>query len=334
MNEKSGIIFLLKYLYENTDMDHKVNSVQLRTILRENGYTCDPRTIRRQAAVLAEAGFDVMVTEQNGVPTQYCYGARDWDRTELMILIDAVSSAQFITQDKTDRLIDKLSVLAGRQHKASLTPKVYVSEHTKAQNDKLLYIIEKIAQGIQSKKKIAFKMYNYDTNKRRILRHGGEVYVLSPYNTVWNGDRYYVVGWSDKRQEVVSMRIDRMALPDILEEDAVPPPRKYNVQDYTDTVTRMYGGEKAEVTMRCRTKLIDSVIDKFGRNVRITNVTEDTFDATAIVEASVTFLGWVFQFAGEMIILSPESVREMYSQMLTTASQEMAAGEFEQASGK
>ena len=334
MKEKSGIIFLLKYLYENTDMDHKVNSVQLRTILRENGYTCDPRTIRRQAAVLAEAGFDVMVTEQNGVPTQYCYGARDWDRTELMILIDAVSSAQFITQDKTDRLIDKLSVLAGRQHKASLTPKVYVSEHTKAQNDKLLYIIEKIALGIQNKKKIAFKMYNYNTNKRRILRHGGEVYVLSPYNTVWNGDRYYVVGWSDKRQEVVSMRIDRMALPDILEEDAVPPPRKYNVQDYTDTVTRMYGGEKAEVTMRCRTKLIDSVIDKFGRNVRITNVTEDTFDATATVEASVTFLGWVFQFAGEMIILSPEPVREMYSQMLTTASQEMAAGEFEQASGK
>ena len=42
-----------------------------------------------------------------------------------------------------------------------------------------------------------------------------------------------------------------------------------------------------------------------------------------------TFLGWVFQFAGEMIILSPEPVREMYSQMLTTASQEMAAGEFE-----
>ena len=330
MTEKLGVMFLLKYLYENTDMDHTVNSVQLRSILKEHGYTSDPRTIRKQAAMLAEAGFDVMVTEQNGVPTQYYYGARDWDMTEAMILIDAVSSAQFITQDKTDKLIEKLAVIAGKQHKASLTPKVYVSEHVKAQNDKLLYIIEKIALAIKDKKKISFKMYNYNTNKRQIYRHGGEVYVLSPYNTIWKEDRYYVVGWSNKRQDVVSMRIDRMALPDILEEDIVPPPKEYNVQDYADTVTRMYGGEKAEVTLRCRTKLIDNVIDKFGKKVKITNVTPETFDATATVEVSVTFLGWVFQYAGEMIILSPEPVKEMYSEMLHTAVSEMATGKFDQ----
>ena len=329
MNEKPGTFFLLKYLYDNTDMDHTVNSVQLRRILREHGYTSDPRTIRKEADLLADAGYDVMIDERNGVPTQYYYGARDWDRTEVMILVDAVSSAQFLTQNKTDQLVEKLVLLAGNQYRDALIPKVYVSEHVKAQNDKLLYIIEKIALGIQQKKKISFRMYNYNTNKRQVLRHGGEVYVLSPYHTVWKEDRYYVVGWSDKRQDVVTFRVDRMGIPELLEEDAVPPPEDYNVQDYTDTITRMYGGARQEVTLRCDLRLVDNVIDKFGKKVEITNVTPDSFDVTATVAVSGTFLAWVFQYAGKMTILSPEPVRQMYQEMLSAAAENMAAGQLD-----
>ncbi len=328
MTDKRGIAFLLRYLYENADMDHPVSSVQPETLLQDNRYASDPRTIRKDAALLAAAGFDILISEQNGVPTEYCYGAREWDMTEAMILVDAVSSAQFITQSKTDRLIRKLSVIAGRQYAPALTPHVYVSEHIKAQNDKLLYIIDRIARAIRGKRKIAFKIYNYNTSKRQVARHGGEIYVISPYNTVWKDDRYYVVGWSDKRRAIVSMRVDRMGLPEILEEDAVPPPGDYDIQKYADTVTRMFRGEKAEVTLRCRSRLVDNVIDKFGKQVRISNVTADTFDVTAVVEVSVTFLGWVFQYAGEMIILSPEPVRKMYADMLSTAADEMAAGAF------
>ena len=326
MSDKSGVIFLLKYLYENTDMDHTVTSVQLRTVLKEKGYASDPRTIRKDAAMLADAGFDVMISEQNGVPTQYYYGVREWDATELMILIDAVSSAQFITQKKTDKLIEKLSILAGKQHKKALTPKVCVSANVKAQNEKILYIIDKINQGIQNKKKIAFRMFNYDTGKKQIQRKGGEVYVISPYNTVWKNDRYYVVGYSDKRKTIVSMRIDRMALPELLDEDAVPPPDEYNVQDYTDSITKMFIGRKEDVILRCRTELADNVIDKFGKNVRITNITAHTFDAEATVAVSGTFLAWVFEYTGRMIILSPDPVKKMYTEMLRTAADEMSSG--------
>lgn len=329
MKEKTGMMFLLKYLYENTDMDHPVNSVQLRSVMRENGYTSDPRTLRKHAAMLAEAGFDVMVSEKNGIPTQYFYGAREWDMTELRILVDAVSSAQFITRDKTNQLVEKLSILAGTQHKDVLTPKVFVSEHVKAQNDQLLYIIEKITIAIQHKQKIAFKMYNYNTNKRRVQRHGGELYVLSPYNTVWKEDRYYAVGWSDKRQAVVSFRIDRMGLPELLDEAAVPPPKDYNVQDYADTVTRMYDGARQEVTLRCDISLVDNIIDKFGKKVTISSVTQDTFDVTATIAVSGTFLAWVFQYAGKMTILSPEPVREMYAEMLSAAADDMRTGKLD-----
>ena len=267
--DKHGIAFLLKYLYENTDQDNPVTSGQLQSVLAEKGYASNPRTIRKDAGLLADAGFDVMIIEQPGLPTEYYYNARDFELTEARVLIDAVSSAQFITQKQTDELIEKLSVLAGRQHKAALKPQLYVSEHIKAENDQLLLTIEKIHQSILGRKKIAFRMFNYDTNMKKNFRHGGEVYTISPYNTVWNDDRYYVVGYSDKRQDIVSMRIDRMAIPEILDEDAFPPPENYNVQDYTDTISRMYGGSREEVTLRCCTAMIDQVIDKFGKKVRL-----------------------------------------------------------------
>ena len=326
MKEKSGTTFLLKYLYENTDMDHPVDSVQLRTILKENGYASDPRSIRSQADLLVESGYDIIINAQNGTPTQYYYGTRDWDRTEAMILIDAVSSAPFLTKAKTDQLIEKLSVLPGRYYENTLKPKVCVSENIKAQNDKILYIIEMIARGIEEQRKIAFKMYNYNTTKRLIQRHGGEIYVLSPYNTIWKDDRYYVVGWSDQRNCVVSFRRDRMGMPEVLEEAAVPPPKDYRVQDYTDAITKMYGGSREQVTLRCDISLVDNVIDKFGKKVEFSNVTKETFDVTATVAVSSTFLAWLFQYVGKMTVLSPSSVRNMYADMLISAADDLMAG--------
>jgi len=326
VTEKSSPLFLLKYLAENTDENHQVNSVQLREILRKNGYSSDPRTIRKDASKLVASGFDIIIEEQNGVPTRYYYGTRIWDKTELRILIDAVSSAQFITKTKTRQLVEKLSGMAGNQNKAMLTPSVFVSENVKAHNNQILYTIENVAAAIQQKKKISFKLFNYNMDKKRIYRHDGEVYVLSPYATIWKEDRYYVVGFSDKREKLVTFRIDRMAVPQVLDEAAVPVPEDFRLQDYTDKVTRMYTGEEYKVTLRCKADLIDNIIDKFGKDVEISNITVNSFDATAVVSVSQTFLGWVFQYAGEMTIQSPERVRDMYRDMMKAALHDSIAG--------
>ena len=131
------------------------------------------------------------------------------------------------------------------------------------------------------------------------------------------------IAFSDKRQDVVTIRIDRMDLPEVSDEDTVPPPENYNVQDYTDVITRMYAGSRKEVVLRCCTNMIDQVIDKFGKDVHLSNINLYTFDATVTAAVSGTFLSWVFQYAGQITILSPEPVREMYADMLRTAMEGM-----------
>ncbi len=328
MADREGTLFLLKYLQENSDEDHKLTTADLKAVLEQHGYATDQRTIHREAQAMQKAGYDVLITRNIGLPTEYHYDGL-WEKNELMILIDAVSSAQFITRKKSDLLIGKLSRLAGRHQQPSLTPAVYVSENVKAENDDMLRIIDRVAQGIRTRKKISFQMINYTPKKERILRHGGEVYILSPYDTVWMDDRDYVVGYSEKHKKVATFRIDRMTVPELLEDDAVPQRKNYRVQDYADTITKMYSGTKTKVTLRCRADLIDNIIDKFGRKVRISNITEDTFDVTATVSVSGTFLAWLFQYAGKMIILSPDPVREMYADMLRRSLDTMAGNQID-----
>lgn len=43
--------------------------------------------------------------------------------------------------------------------------------------------------------------------------NNGEWYENSPYAMLWNDDRYYLLGYSEKHNKVVTFRIDRMCVP-------------------------------------------------------------------------------------------------------------------------
>ncbi len=150
--------------------------------------------------------------------------------------------------------------------------------------------------------------------------------MVSPYATVWNNDRYYLVGYSDKRKKVVVYRIDRMEVPKQLANKRVPPPEDFDVRDYTDKVFWMYDGPKEEVTLRCRIGILDQVIDRFGEGIELKNRGRETFDVTVPVSLSTTFYAWVFQFVGEMRILEPGYVREKYAGYLEQAMDETLGG--------
>ena len=327
MRNQNGSVFLLKYLYEMTDPEHMLDSTELCAVMEEAGYPADVRTIGSYVDMMLKAGIKITVIRRNGVPTKYCYNDHTWSETELRILVDAVSSAPFITKARTRKLIRKLSTLAGHHHELALTPSVYVSEALKADSDGLMDSLEAIEKAIGSRKKISFLYYDYTVQKRRAARHDGYVYKVSPYSTVWMDDRYYLVGWSDKHQRVVTFRIDRLGQTKVTAEKQVPRPKGYRIQDYAEKITKMYDGQEAAVTLRCNKQMINAVIDKFGRRVTIFNTNETTFDVSVTVSVSGTFLAWLFQYAGEIVLLGPQEAKDLYMQMLNQARDDLAEGE-------
>ena len=191
---------------------------------------------------------------------------------------------------KYEQMVSKIVTLAG-QHKAEeLKRNASVEGRVKSENRQDLLIVDAINEAINARKKIAFQYFAYNIRKQKKLRHDGERYIFSPYRLIWNGDYYYVLGYSDKHQAIGSFRVDRIsARPDILSEEAVPVPADFGVDDFLATTFRMYGSECQEVELICDNSVIDAIIDRFGTDVTIYACDMSTFRVIVRVAISHIF---------------------------------------------
>ena len=300
---KKRMLLILELLYKTTDESHPVSTVEIMDYLAGKGFQIDRKTLRSDLRLLISMGYDIVVVKSS--PNKYFWGERTFEIPELKMLLDAVSSARFISETKSKRLTKKIMSLAGMQQREQLKRHVRAIGKTKADNKGLYYIIDTITEAINRKEKI--------------LRNDGEVYILSPYVLYWNEDYYYVLGYSDKRETVTAFRIDRMKTPKIMEEDAVPKPEGFDVSAYSNKVFQMFSGEETTVELECNTSLMKYVIDRFGLDVETEELSEDKFLAKVPVDLSPTFYGWVFQFGGGIRIIGPEEAVEEYKEMVDKA---------------
>ena len=322
MPTKDRLLVLLQTLQKSSDDEVWLTTADLRSALEAEGHVCSIRTLRKDIQSLQNCGYDIAVKESEGMYTRYAYLDREWSRPELQILVDAVSAAQFIPQTRSEELIQKLSVMAGPSHVEDLHPQILVSEHVKAKNRNMIYSVQAIRRAIEQDRQISFRYLQYNTLKQQVPKHAGtaeEEYIVSPYATVWNDDRYYLVGYSERRKKVAVFRIDRMEVPRQLPKKRVPTPKDFDVRDYTDKVFRMYGGPEEKVKIRCSVEILDQVIDRFGDQVVLEEKSRTHFVFTVPVSLSTTFYAWVFQYVGKMSIVAPEHVRETYAGYLEEA---------------
>ena len=116
---KSRILYILKYLLQNTDAEHYATTGDILTYLKENGISCDRKTIPGDIAKLCDIGIDI--EEERSRENRYSLSSHLFTLPELKLLIDAVESSKFITVKKSAELIEKLSQMSS-VHQASRWP--------------------------------------------------------------------------------------------------------------------------------------------------------------------------------------------------------------------
>ncbi|MEY8484725.1 WYL domain-containing transcriptional regulator [Lachnospiraceae bacterium 48-21] len=321
MESKPRILYLLRILEQYTDEEHPLTTKQLIEMLNEKyGISTYRTTIAKDVAALQEFGVDIVVI--HSTQCKYFIGSRQFELPELKLLIDAVESSKFITSKKSDALIKKIHMLTSNGQVKKLKRNNYVSGRIKPNNEQIYYIVDTINDAINERKQISFSYYEYTGLKEKVLRNKGEIYTISPYHLVWNDDYYYVVGYSEKREKIVTFRVDRIASqPDILSADAVPVPEDFDIAEFTKQVFYMYDGEEVLVDLRCDNGLMKTMVDRFGEDITTLAYDENSFKITVRVSESPTFFGWIFGFGGKVQILAPESVKEQYRQMIVQASE-------------
>lgn len=105
-------------------------------------------------------------------------------------------------------------------------------------------------------------------------------------------------------------------MPEILPEDAVPKPKKYNIGEFAEKAFQLYDSEHAEVELVCENAMMSTVLDHFGTKIRPSQVDEEHFSFTAEVSLSPTFFAWVFEFGGKIRIKGPQNALDAYKVLL------------------
>ena len=308
--------YVAQMLYERTDDEHYMTIAQIMEILeKEYGISTSRGTVGDDIKALQEFGMEIEV--EPSTQNRYYLIGRKFDLPELKLLIDATESARFITKEKSDVLVKKLASLSSFNNASALTRNIDVENRVKAENEKIYYIIDALNEAINLKKKVSFQYFTYNVKKQKKLKYAGYTYVFSPYKLIWNGDYYYVVGYSEKHKGIGSFRLDRMARqPHVLDEDAANPPKGFNLNTYLNSMFRMYNGQRKEIELICANDVMDAIIDKFGKDVKVLANDMKSFRVIANTAVGSVFYSWVFGFGGKVNIKSPEEVKEQYKQMV------------------
>lgn len=312
-------LYIAKMIYEQTDEDHYLTIAQIMRQLQERYDISTSRgTVSDDIKALQAFGMEIAV--EPSTQNRYYLIERSFDLPELKVLIDAIESARFIPRGKSTVLVEKIGTLTSRYNTEKLVRNVDVENRIKADNEKIYYIMEALNDAINAQKKVSFQYFKYNVHKEQRLKHDGYVYVFSPYKLIWNGDYYYVVGFSDKHQSIISFRVDRIVRqPQILEEDAVHPPMDFDLNMYLNSMFRMYNGDRKQIELICQNDVIDAIIDKFGKDVEVLENDESSFRISIYTSVGHIFYSWVFGFEGKVSIQAPKDIKAAYEAMLKRA---------------
>lgn len=310
---KVKLIKLLELLRQHTDEQHPMTTNQICEAMGSMGIPCDRRIVTQDVIALNELGYEIMST-MLGHEKAYFVEDRSFSLPELKILIDAVHASSFITEKKSEELIEKLAALAG-SHRAEVLKRNMVCFNTrKHSNEKILYTIDALEEAILTQKKVIFLYFDLDENGQRVYRRDGHHYVVEPIALVFNEDNYYMSCYSSRHDSTSHYRVDRMDGVKVIDEKCCEKAiaLRDEVAAYTEQAFKMFGGQAEDVVLEFDRKLIGVVYDKFGESVKMLPSGENRCIATVKVRISPTFWGWLFQFAGQMKILSPARLVEEY----------------------
>lgn len=309
-NQKMKILYVLDYLMRKSDENHVVSMNEILDYLSEQNIQAERKSIYNDMEALREFGIDIITTR--GKKSGFFIGTRDFQLPELKLLVDSIQSSKFITEKKTIELIKKLEGLSSEWDGKDLQRQVYVQNRVKSMNESVYYNVDDISRAINEDKKIQFQYVVYNLKKERTYRHDGKVYSVSPFALVMDNQNYYLVGWEAATSTMKHFRVDLMERISVSKEkrDGKDEFKKVSMENYAKEMFNMFGGVDQQIKLRVHNRLIGVILDRFGRNVWISQEEGDYFNAHVTVSASPQFYGWLFSFGKDMEVISPDSVRE------------------------
>ena len=311
-NQKFKFTYLMKIMQEKTDDEHSLTMPQIMEELERYDVTAERKSIYADFQDMTDKFGVEIIKEQIGRETYYHVGAREFELAEVKLLIDAIQSSKFITQTKSRELITKIKSFVSEHQAKQLQRQVYINDRVKTMNESVYYNVDDIHTAINQDKKIRFKYYKCDINKKLVPRHNGDWFVVSPWALTWDDENYYLVAFDDLDHRIKHYRVDKMMRISIEKEkrDGKEAFKNFDMAEYSKATFGMYQGQKTKVKIRLANYMCGVFIDRFGKDITFRPVDNEHSELHVDVNVSPQFFGWIFSLGKDVKVVGPEEVVE------------------------
>jgi len=304
--QRLKLLFLKKYLLENTDVDHPVKVTHIQSYLENERISVERKTVYTDIKLLNDDDDDITI-ETKRKAGEYFVAEREFELTDLQLIIDCIQTSQFLTQKYADELSEKLKTLTSRHGRKALNRRCSTPKRVRNMNGSAFWGIEDIHKAIDMNCKISFTFKGWD---------GDEDWIVSPVLLAWGDSHYFlhcVEHYGDHPSSKGYVLVDLMYDIRILEDEPREDIELFDKSDFDKLPT---------VTLIVDELYYKELLYFFDNNVKIIKKEKSTVkqddnecvidEFTVIVKTEVnsSFFEWLLEKGDGVDILSPNWVIE------------------------
>ena len=318
---------ILDILRKHTDEEHTLDQKDIIELLEtECDLVVERKAIRSNIVKLIDMGFPISYKETerknkesegdgNTIWSDF-WLERDFTDAELRLIIDGILFSNHIPHNQRLKLVNKIEGLSSEYFKSHVRHIATLPDAGDS-NKQIFNNIAMLDEAIEKKRMVSFLYLDMEPDKKMYPKKDKKgkpvVYTVSPYQMAAKDGKYYLICNRDHYEAVSNYRIDRISNIELLEDRKIRPfkelkganGRDLNLGEYMKEHIYMYASEDTRVRFKCVRRMLTDVVDIFGKDVRIEEVTDEYLTASALV-TEAAMLQFARNYAPDVVILEPQ----------------------------
>ena len=317
--KKLAILRIWQILLKHSDYDHPLTQEEIIKYLESDyGIEMERKAVGKNIADLRDAGIDIGSCRAGSY-----IDSREFEDSELKLLIDGVLQSKHITAHHSKDLIEKLCGLSNKYFRSHVKNVYSVNDWSKTENQALFYNIDVVDEAIATGKQVQYDYNKYGVDAKL---HKSSFQRVSPYQLILHNQRYYLMGYSDYWGNMTFHRLDRISNMRLYDKPATPITSVKGYENGIDfkqiasTMPYMYTDTPERIEFVAEEWIVDQIVDWFGRDIRMSKLPDDDKRVKVELVASPNAMEhWAMQYLNYVEVTKPASLRERIKTNLAEA---------------
>ena len=317
--KKLALLRIWQILQKHSDYDHPMTQEEIIKYLESDyGIEMERKAVGKNIADLRDAGIDIGSRRAGSY-----IDSREFEDSELKLLIDGVLQSKYITAHHSKDLIEKLCGLSNKYFRSHVKNVYSVNDWSKTENQALFYNIDVVDEAIATGKQVQYDYNKYGVDAKL---HKSSFQRVSPYQLILHNQRYYLMGYSDYWGNMTFHRLDRISNMRLYDKPATPITSVKGYENGIDfkqiasTMPYMYTDTPERIEFIAEEWIVDQIVDWFGRDIRMSKLPDDDKRVKVELVASPNAMEhWAMQYLNYVEVTKPASLRERIKTNLAEA---------------